>query len=221
LVDALRLAGERSVVTGQVKALPERPGGFQLTLKEDPEAAIYTQPMNYLVLYTFNMCLHAADFKAIGGYDARIGPGTPFHSADDEDLGFRLLRAGFAIHYVPQAVLYHREWRPVESYVPMRWQYGVGRGAFYAKHLSLKDRYTFDRMRHDVYVHVKRAVRCAFSDPRTAKGDVALTAGMLLSAARWLITQPRMKHLAALSPQRGAQAPKADELAAPQRAGDK
>lgn len=191
LVDAQHHAGERSVVTGQVRALPEHPGGFQLTLKEDPEPAIYTQPMDYLVLYTFNMCLHAQTFRDIGGFDTRMGPGTPFLSADDEDLGLRLLRAGHAIHYVPQAVLYHREWRSPESYVPMRWQYGVGRGAFYAKHLSLRDRYTFDRMRRDVYLHVKRAVRCAFSDPRTAKGDLALTAGMLLSAARWLITRPR------------------------------
>ena len=54
---------------------------------------------------------------------------------------FRLLEAGYRIVYSPEAVLFHRAWRTPQSYLPLRWAYGVALGGFFAKHLTLRDRW--------------------------------------------------------------------------------
>src|SRR5205823_6583384 len=89
----------------------------------------------------------------VGDFDDDLGPGARFPASEDSDLGFRLLEAGYHIHYIPEAVLYHRAWRSNSDYLPLRWSYGVGRGAFYAKHLRLDDRYIMRRMIRDVRIH--------------------------------------------------------------------
>ena len=56
-------------------------------------------------------------FEQVGGFDARLGAGSRFPAADDNDLGFRLLKAGYEIVYAPEPVVYHRAWRPASEYL--------------------------------------------------------------------------------------------------------
>ncbi len=187
LARALIAAGPRSIITGQVRANDERPGGFQLTIKTDEQPAIYAGRLKEDVLFPLNMAMYRSALREVGVFDVRLGPGTPFPGAEDNDLGYRLLEAGYHIIYVPQAVVYHRAWRPAEGFRRLRWNYGLARGAFYAKYLSLRDRFILRRMLSDIRLHLVLFVRRLRSDRRLAWGDAALTAGIIYGAIKWLL----------------------------------
>jgi GT2 family glycosyltransferase len=190
LIRALSQAGPRDVVTGQVRpAEPEVSNAFVPSTKVDEAPAVYSGRLAEDVLYTGNMAMYRSAADAVGLFDERLGPGTSFPSAEDNDLGFRLLEAGYRIVYVPEALLYHRAWRSDRDYVRLRWDYGVGRGGFYAKHLDLRDRYMLRRLTTDVGRHLRSSVSGLRRDRRRAYGDIALAAGVLTGAVRWLLAE--------------------------------
>ncbi len=191
LMQACNAAGPHTVVTGQVLTTSDDRGDFAPSLKTDEAPAIYVGRVGQDVLFSGNMALHKSVIAQVGGFDERLGPGTRFPAAEDNDLGFRLLEAGYRIEYVPQAVIYHRAWRTAQEYVAVRRSYGLGRGAFYAKHLHLRDRYILRRMVHDVWNHLQQSVWRFHDDRLRAEGDVVLAGSILYGAARWLLTQRR------------------------------
>jgi GT2 family glycosyltransferase len=76
----------------------------------------------------------------IGGYDERLGAGSPGKAAEDTDLFYRLLEAGRTIHYVPEVVVYH-ERQDAARLLQSFWNYSYGIGAFIAKHVRKGDVY--------------------------------------------------------------------------------
>jgi GT2 family glycosyltransferase len=151
LLPAIIKAGPHGVVTGQVRSVDsEVPGGIAPSTKDDTEQAVYQGRIGKDVLFTGNMGTYRSIFNAIGAFDERLGPGTAFPAAEDNDFGFRLLESGYCICYVPEAILYHRAWRSKRENLSLEWGYGVGRGAYYAKHMSLRDPYMFSRMVRDI-----------------------------------------------------------------------
>ena len=54
-----------------------------------------------------NMFVTRDAFNRVGGFDERLGPGAS-GTSEDVDFARRLARAGVAIGYAPQAVVYHR-----------------------------------------------------------------------------------------------------------------
>ncbi len=191
LVRALVAAGPRAVVTGQVRPAEVREGGFVPSTIVDPNPAVYQGRIWADVLYPPSMAMYAAVFEAVGTFDLRLGFGTGFVTAEDNDLAFRILEAGYRIHYVPEAVVYHRAWRSSRDYLPLKWRYARGQGAFYAKHVSLRDRYMFWRLVHDVRLRAGRCVRLLARDPRRAAGQVVSIAGELSGFAEWLVRRPK------------------------------
>src|SRR4051794_22031652 len=189
MVDVLLAAGPRVIVTGQVRPAAQTPGGFAPSTKVDETPAIYQGRLDRDILYPLNMAMYHSAVDEVGGFDERLGPGTPFPGAEDSDFGFRLLEAGYHIHYVPQAILYHRAWRAACDFLPLRWGYGRARGAFYAKYLSLRDRYMLKRMTRDVAVHMLLFVRRLRHERQRAWGDAVLAAGILVGASKWLLIQ--------------------------------
>jgi GT2 family glycosyltransferase len=189
IVRALLRVGPTGVVTGQVlPTVAEAPGGFQLSIKVDPRPAVYRGRIGQDPLAGGHMAAYRAAITAVGGFDARLGPGAAFPAAEDNDLGFRLLEAGYAIHYVPQAVVYHRAWRTSRHYLPLRWSYGVGQGAFYAKHLHGRDLYMLRRLGHDLRYFVRRPLRL-IRERRWAVGYAVFLLGELVGAGRWLVAR--------------------------------
>lgn len=195
LARALDGAGVDAVVTGQVRPTEaEAPGRFAPSLKTDEQAAVYAGPVDQDVLYTGNMALHRATFAAVGGFDKRLGPGTRFPAAEDNDLARRLLRAGYRIHYAPMAVLFHRAWRDRRAYGPLQWQYGRGQGAFFAKHLTLGDLSMLRRLRRTL---ARRTRTCLSAvrrgDRQAAQAEAAYLLGVLTGVAEWLLTRPETR----------------------------
>ena len=129
MVRSLRQAGPRAAVTGRVLPGPSlSPGGFAPSVKTDEEPATYSGRIGIGVLYSNNMALWRETFAEVGVFDERLGPGSPFRNAEDNDLCYRLLEAGYRILYEPRAVLHHLAWRGQSDYLPLRWDYGYGAG---------------------------------------------------------------------------------------------
>lgn len=187
IVRALVAAGPSSVITGQVLPTdPERPGAVVPTVITDESEAVYEGRIGRDVLFPLNMAMYKNAIEKVGPFDERLGPGTPFPGGEDNDFGLRLLDANFRIIYAPSAALYHRAWRAEP--LRLRWGYGRGQGAFFAKHLSFRDRYVAKRLVRATGHYLLRALRRSRRDVHAALGDVLYVAGMLSGTAEWLIT---------------------------------
>ena len=186
MVEALVELGARGIVTGRVLATAqETPGGWAPALVDDVEPAIYEGRIGRDVLEAGNMAAFRATLLELGGFDPALGPGTAFPAGEDNDMGLRLLTAGCRIRYEPRAVIYHRAWRGPEEYIPLRWRYGIGQGAYYAKHLSFRDRYMLGRLGRVVRRHLFLAAKRLRREPRAAGGHVAYVAGVIAGLMRW------------------------------------
>jgi GT2 family glycosyltransferase len=184
LVDALIRIGCRGVVTGQVA--PADAGALAPSIKVASNPAQYEGRVGSDVLYSGNMGMYRATLIALGGFDDRLGPGTRFPAAEDNDLGFRLLEAGYRIVYVPEAVVYHRSWRSRRDNFVLRYRYGRGQGAFYAKHATLSDPYMLRRLFKDLVLGVRSVARMIVPQPFGAVAEVLYVLGLLTGAAGWL-----------------------------------
>jgi len=189
LVGALCAAGPRAVVTGRVlPGPPQATTGFAPSLMLDETPAVYQGRIGRDVLYSANMALYRSAFDEVGLFDARLGPGAPFRTAEDNDLGFRLLEAGYRILYVPEAAIQHLAWRTSADYLPLRWSYGHGQGAFLAKHARVRDPYMLRRLVRN-FGDRARAFAEAAAHGRFAADHAAYLAGFASGAAKWLVTQ--------------------------------
>lgn len=80
-----------------------------------------------------NMTFRRIALEDAGGFDERVGPGTPF-CCEDIDIAARVNAAGWPIAYVPEPTVRHHHGRQASSDVSaLRKYYDRGRGAFYMK----------------------------------------------------------------------------------------
>ena len=84
-----------------------------------------------------NMGFRRVALEAIGGFDTSLGGGARFRAAEDHDVFWRVLRAGWAGVYEPAALVTHRQWRSRVQAVRLEYSYGLGAGAFAAKSARL------------------------------------------------------------------------------------
>jgi glycosyltransferase involved in cell wall biosynthesis len=82
-----------------------------------------------------NMALRASALTEIGGWDPHIGPGARFKSGDDNDVGARMLAAGYGVAFCPASRTIHYGLRRWESAGKDQARYGFGLGAIFMKHL--------------------------------------------------------------------------------------
>lgn len=80
-----------------------------------------------------NMGFRTEALRRIGGYDTRLGPGTPSESAEDLDLLRTLYLAGETIAYAPHAIVRHHHRRTDDSLIEQLRGYGIGMGASLTK----------------------------------------------------------------------------------------
>jgi len=193
LIRGLLAAPPRTVITGRVlESTKETSGAFAPSISKNEIPKLYSGRINADVLYSGNMALCRSTVHEIGGFDEQLGPGTPFPAGEDNDLGYRILEAGYRIFYEPRAVLYHRAWRGQSDYRALLWRYGVGQGAFYAKHFSLRDRHMLRRLCRDI-LHTARLLPYEISrQPRRASGEIAFVVGLIVGAAHWLFAQRKL-----------------------------
>jgi O-antigen biosynthesis protein len=189
IVAAVVNAGPKAVVTGQVLPAPAEEGGFVPSTKVEASPAVYRRRTCSGVLYPMNMGLYRSAFEEVGVFDERLGPGTPFPAAEDNDLCDRLLQAGFEIHYEPTAVLTHRAWRSDRDYLGLRWAYGRGQGAFYGKILSVRDGHALRCLRADFAHRARRLVQGLRRTRRRSIGEAVYLLGLMAGMTQWLVSR--------------------------------
>ena len=189
LARGLIAAGIHAIVTGRVLPETQASDGFAPSTITETQPAIYQGRIGRDVLYPMNMAFWRSTLLDVGLFDERLGAGSPFHGAEDNDFCFRLLEAGYQIHYVPEAILYHRAWRPMRDYAKLHWFYGYGQGAFYAKHMQLRDHYMLKRMGQSLSGNLGHSLRRLWHDQNEAKASAAYALGILAGASRWMISQ--------------------------------
>jgi peptidoglycan/xylan/chitin deacetylase (PgdA/CDA1 family)/GT2 family glycosyltransferase len=83
-----------------------------------------------------NAVFDLAAITALGGFDTRLGPGTPTKAGEDLDVLLRTVLDGRAIVYEPAALVRHHH-RPDDAGLrSMAFDYGIGLSALFVKHLT-------------------------------------------------------------------------------------
>lgn len=187
LIRALLAYDPCIVVTGRVlPGAPEVKGGFVPALVTSEKPRVYAGRIGTDVLAAGHMAMYRAAIARVGEFDERLGAGSRFESADDNDYGFRLLEAGYRIAYVPEAVIYHRAWRSERDYFRMRWAYGRGKGGFYCKYWNWRDLYLSKRMCGNIGINLVRFPWRVLHRPRLAVGDLVYAGGIVSGAVEWV-----------------------------------
>jgi GT2 family glycosyltransferase len=136
LAAATRAFDEREVglVTGRVRS--NRPRAESNSTLDLPDRRVIDGVRDPEGLgHGANMVFRREALESIGSFDERLGAGTPMRSAEDVDAFFRVLEAGWTLVYEPDASVLHDQWREGES-LGLRYGYGLGSGAFWAKVLA-------------------------------------------------------------------------------------
>ncbi len=127
-------------VFGRLLPLFERSAGMVVGVQDQPLPLRYTRPVNPGRLgHGASMAFRRELLEACGGFDERLGPGGPWRNADEVDLAYRALKAGWPLAYDPSIVSYHRQWRDRRTLLKVERDYAVGAGAFFGKHLRAGD----------------------------------------------------------------------------------
>lgn len=82
-----------------------------------------------------NLAYSKKVFKAIKGFD------PDFKEAEEVDLNFRAVDAGFKLKYHPEAIVYHRVRESIRGFIKQSFWYGFGRKELTQKHGSLWSKY--------------------------------------------------------------------------------
>ena len=138
------LAGDADLaaVTGRVLPLgDERPGTFVVSPRTSADPREFAgRAVPWLVGTGGNLAARRAWLERLGGFDPRLGAGSPGRAAEDADLIYRLLAAGARVRYEPRALVYH-ERQTAAQRLSSRRGYGHGIGAFCAMYLRRGDLY--------------------------------------------------------------------------------
>jgi GT2 family glycosyltransferase len=142
IVRALSAQPSPGAVAGRVLPLgDEAPGLFVVSPRDSTERRdFHRKAPPWLIGSGGNFAVRRGWLDLIGGFDERLGVGSPGKAAEDMDLIYRLLRSGAIICYEPDAVVYH-ERQSRSRRLASRWSYGYGMGAFLGKWLRDADPY--------------------------------------------------------------------------------
>jgi len=175
----------RTVIVGRVVAGPRGPGAADPpAILDQPSPAEVTGRTFRDWIYP-NLAFPHAAIDAAGGYDERLGPGTTIPGAEDNDWGYRLLRAGWTIAYRPEPTVVHEAWRTRDERLALKRAYGIGQGGFYAKHIAKADPFIALRLLHDLSRQAKgTAVTALAGRSLDARGHLAYAGGLVTGAIR-------------------------------------
>lgn len=99
-----------------------------------PEAGPITEENVWTSVIEFNLFIRRAAALALGGFDERLGPGTPLGSAEGNDLVLRGIHAGHLAQYDPALQIIHPDKRLTPEATHRAELYGRGLGFVLRRH---------------------------------------------------------------------------------------
>jgi GT2 family glycosyltransferase len=157
LVEAFGGSPARAAVTGPVLPPGERPprGMFPVSLRESAVSADHSgRVLPWAVGTGGNFAGRVDVLRRCGGWDERLGAGSPGRAGEDADLIYRLLRAGYTIRYEACAVVRH-DWQTAARRRATRSTYGFGIGAMSALWLRRGEAYALRMLASFLWMHVR------------------------------------------------------------------
>jgi GT2 family glycosyltransferase len=187
---AVQREADSTLMSGRIRFIAtDQVDGFAPSLFDEEEPRLFEGRFGYEVLFGGNMGFHRRILEDLGPFDERFGGGAKYLSAEDNDYSRRALDAGYRIRYVPEALVHHQAWRAKRDERGLMWAYGVGHGAFLAKHFQVGDSYIPIRFREELRRCLRKIREKRRSDPVAAKDELVYTLGLLYGSARWILLE--------------------------------
>jgi hypothetical protein len=123
-----------AIITGRVEAGDD--DAVEFCVVPSTTSAVYRRPqLKAHPLIGGNMGASMATVERIGLFDEH----PSLHSAEDSDWGYRALRLGVPIAYMPEVVVRHHNWRTTDQRAARYREYARSQGGFYGKYLFSGD----------------------------------------------------------------------------------
>ncbi len=181
ILAAFARAPTPAAVTGPVLPLgPQPPGTHAISLRPiSTTVDARGQILPWRVGSGGNFAAPRALLRDHGGWDTRLGTGSPGKAAEDAELLYRLLRAGGVVRYEPDAVVRH-EWQTWERRLATRYSYAYGVGAMCGMWLRRGDRFAMRMFLTYANDHARALARAARAHDRGTVNEHARGVGGLL-----------------------------------------
>jgi GT2 family glycosyltransferase/Ser/Thr protein kinase RdoA (MazF antagonist) len=142
VVASFTSAAQPDAVAGRILALgPERPGFHAMSTHVSNVRALFRgRSLPWKIGSGANTAVRRGWLERVGGFDESLGVGSPGQAAEDVDLVYRLLAAGAAIQYEPDAIVFHERADTPRRLATSR-AYGFGMGTFCARWIRRGDAY--------------------------------------------------------------------------------
>jgi GT2 family glycosyltransferase len=156
VADALERAPQAAAVTGPILPLGDaEPGTFAVSLRESEVAVDHAgRAVPWDIGSGGNFAATLTTLRECGGWDERLGAGSPGRAAEDADLLHRLLVDGQTVRYEPAAIVRHA-WQTRARRLQTRWSYGYGIGAMCGLWLARGDGYALRILPRYARLHVR------------------------------------------------------------------
>ena len=150
------------------------------------ENGLYRWPTNPIGLGTgCNIAFRRAALTEAGPFDEELGVGAVYHSGEETDMLYRVMRAGWAVACSDDITVVHHEWRSPREELGLHYRYGVGAGAQTAKHVAAGDRTAGRIAVREAGRHVATLARGLVTlQPRVARLQPPFLAGLAVGFAR-------------------------------------
>ena len=175
-----------AAVTGPMLPLPDQaPGRVAVSSRTSREHREFTgRALPWEVGTGGNTAVYRAWLERVGGFDERLGVGTPGDAGEDLDLFRRLLQEGGRIVYAPDAVCRHEQKTPEERRA-RRASYGLGAGAALGVWLREGDAHAFPTLARWVSLRARMAARGSVTDELRVLGGTVRGLAYGLRLSRW------------------------------------
>jgi GT2 family glycosyltransferase len=127
----------------------------------------------------FNFAFRRAALDAVGPFDDQFGARAQYRAAEDSDMLYRVLKAGWAVRCSDRITVVHHDWRGPEDRLRGFHDYGFGAGAQTIKHARSGDRHAARLAAKEVGRHLVTVVRSLLLlRPAVAREQVAWLRGL-------------------------------------------
>ncbi len=132
----------------------------EVSFQPSDERQVFVYPHSGTFVMGANMAFRREVFERIGMFDVRLGVGTFFAAADDADIFYRALKAGYNVLYAPNVLVYHNHDRKsVEQACRLEYGYGKSCPAYLIKHALKGDVYAMKMVYWLLYKLPRRWLR--------------------------------------------------------------
>lgn len=164
------------------RVLPARAGLQPVGLQEAAEPHTFYSPEGASFAVGANIAIRREVFVTCGDFDVRLGAGSFFAGADEVELLYRAMRAGYKLRYAPNVTVYHNHDRfTLRQACDLQYNYGKGHVAYLLKHVLGGDRNALRLVYWSSVNLLKRCVGWKRTHPASARFARAHLCGMIVA----------------------------------------